>query len=141
MAKNSKKASAKIATDQADAMKSTFDKVTAFSSDFGDMARLNVEALTQSLQLAGKGMTELNTKAFGYMQANMQRNLETAQQLGGMKSLEDLSVLQDITKSGFETYVAQMNELGSLFATTLREASEPLNTQAGAIVEKFQASA
>ena len=141
MAKNSKKASAQMTDGPADAIKSTFEKVTAFSSDFNDMARLNMEALTQSIQVAGKGMTAFNTKAFGYMQANMQRNLETAQQLGTMKSLEDLSVLKDVTKSGFETYVAQMNELGSLFATTLREASEPLNTQAGAIVEKFQASA
>lgn len=121
--------------------KDLFGRATALSGDLSGLAHANMEAMTQSLQAASKGMVEINTKAFGFMQANLQRNLETMRTVSKMKSAEDMSALQDMTKDGFSTYFAQMNELGSLFAGTLRKASEPLNVQAGAVVDKLQATA
>jgi hypothetical protein len=144
MAKKSKNAQAKTDNafgESAEMMKNMFGQAGPFSENLSELSRANMEAMAQSLQATSKGFNEMGTKLMGYMQANIQRNLETARTLSAVKSLEDLSLLQDVTKTGFEAYVGQMNELSSLFATTLKEASAPLNSQAGAIVEKFQASA
>ena len=143
MAKTSKNTQAKMdnmATNSAELMKHLFGQTGLFSNDLSELSRANMNAMAQSLQASSKGVNQMGTMLMGYMQANVERNLETARTLGSVKSLEDLSILQDVTKTGFEAYVGQMNELGNLFATTLKEASEPLNAQAGTLVEKFQAS-
>lgn len=147
MAKQTKKTkpkqddTSKLSFASGDAFKDVFERATSFSSDFGELARSNVEAMTQSLQVAGKGVQEINAKAFEFMQANFEASMEASRKLSSVKSAEDFSGLQEVTKTGFEAYVAQMNEMGTLFAKTLREATEPLNAQAGVVVEKFQASA
>ncbi len=143
MAKTSKNTQANMdnmATNSADLMKHLFGQTGIFSNDLGELSRANMNAVAQSLQASSKGFNQIGTMVMGHMQANVERNLETARTLGSVKSLEDLSILQDVTKTGFEAYVGQMSELGSLFAATLKEASEPLNAQAGTLVEKFQAS-
>lgn len=123
-----------------DKMKDMFGRFGAFSSDFDEMTRANIDAFTTSAETFGKGITEINTKAVDFMQSNIKRNFDVARTLGSAKSAEDLGSIQEITKESFQTYVEQMNEMSSLFATTLREAAEPLNTQAGIVIEKFQAS-
>jgi len=147
MAKQNKKTTASFGSAEAftgaptEAMKDAFERATAMSGDFGALARSNMEAMTESLKVAGKGMTEINAKAFEFMQSNFQRNMEMAKTLGNGASADDMTAFQEIGKLGFQTYVEQMNELSGLFTTTLRNAAEPLNAQAGAVVEKFQANA
>ena len=124
----------------ADKMKDMFDQFGVFPTNLNDMTRSNIEAFSKSAQTFGKGMAEMNAKAMDFMQTNIARNLEVARTIGGIKSTEDLGSVQEMTTAGFKTYVEQMNEMSALFATTLREASEPLSTQAGTVVEKFQMS-
>jgi len=125
---------------QGDAFKEAFERATSMSGGFGELARSNMEAMTLSLKEASKGFTEINTKAYAFMQSNMQKNMEVAKTLTSIKSAEDMTALQGVGKAQFQTYVEQMNELSGMFATTLREAANPLNEQAGAVVEKFQTS-
>lgn len=124
-----------------EAMKDVLERATSMSGDLGEVTRGNMEAMSQSFQLAGKGMAEFNAKALSFMQENFKHNLDTVKTLSGLKSPEDLSSVTDMTKARFEAYVGQMNELGTMFAGALRQAVEPLNAQAGVVVEKFQASA
>lgn len=149
MAKQATKAKAETASPEAatfgafsaaptEAMQAAFEKFTSFSGDFGGMARTNMEAMTQSAQAASKGFSELNTKAFGFMQANMQRNMDAARAFGGVRTAEDFATIQEASKETFQAYAEQANEMSTLFAGTLRAAAEPLNAQASAVVEKLQ---
>ena len=146
MAKQSKKTQTEAAGFGAfsgaptEAMQHAFERLTSLSGDFSGMTKANAEALSQSAQAAGKGFAELNAKAFGFMQANMQRNVETARAFGGFRSAEDFASIQDATKASFQAYAEQASEMGTLFASTLRAAAEPLNAQASAAVEKFQSA-
>jgi len=88
-----------------DAMKEAFDRMTGMSSGFGELARSNMEAVSESLKVAGEGITEMNAKAFEFMQNNFQRNLDAAKTFGTPKSADDLSALQEIGKAEFQTYV------------------------------------
>lgn len=124
-----------------DKMKDMFDQFGALPNSFEEITRSNIEAFTKSAETFGKGMAEMNTKAIDFMQTNIKRNFEAARSLGSVRSAEDFSSIQEITKTGFQAYVEQMNEMSALFASTMRGAAEPLSAQAGAVVEKFQTSA
>lgn len=130
-----------MATESAKMMRQMFGQAGSLPDNFNALSRANMEAMTQSLQASSKGFNQMGTQLMGYMQDNLRRNFETARTLSTVKSLEDLTALTDATKAGFEAYIGQMNALSSLFATTLKDASEPLSAQAGAIVEHFQATA
>ncbi len=122
-----------------EAMKDAFERITAFGGDFGEMGRSNMEALTQSAQIAGKGLSTVNAKTLEFMQSTLQANLKAAQAMGAARSVTEIAELQsDFAKTSVETYVSQMTELANMFTATMRDAFEPLNAQAGLVVEKFQ---
>lgn len=125
-----------------DAMKKTFERAMSFGGDFTELNRASMQAFTESAKAAGKGFEAMNSLAFTFMKQSMENGMEATKAMTGVKSIGEVTEMQaGYAKSAFQAYIEQMNEMSSLFATTMRETVEPLNAQAGAVVEKFQGAA
>lgn len=124
-----------------DAMKEAFEAATSFGGDFGKVSQANLQAMGEGARAAGKGLGALNKAAFGFAKDSVERNVKTAQALGGVKSVAEFTELQsEFARTSLQTYVAHVSEMTELFTTTLQEAAEPLSAQAGAVAERFQAN-
>lgn len=130
------------ATAPVEAAQKAFEQATSFGGEIGEISRANMQAMTQSAQVAGQGLQTLGKTAMTFMQQSAERNMKVLQEMGGVKTVQDFAALQtEYAKTSVQTYVEQMTEMAKMFATTMREAAEPLNAQAGVVAEKFQPTA
>lgn len=129
-------------SDQGEAARNVFEQMTSFGGDFGEIGRANMQAMTQSAQLAGKGFQTLGKAAMDFTSQSFERNIKMAKELGGVKTVQDFTTLQsDFAKETLQTSIEQMTEMAKLFAATVREVAEPMKDQAGMMAQKFQQSA
>ncbi|MEO1015928.1 MAG: phasin family protein [Pseudomonadota bacterium] len=120
-------------------MQKGLDRAMSFAGEFGDIGRGNVAAMTESAKAARKGMEALNTRAMEYMKDAVETGAAATKSVTSAKSLQEAIELQsNFAKAAFEKYVAELNAMTSLMSATMRDAAEPLNAQAGAVVEKLQ---
>lgn len=125
-----------------EAAQKVFEQATSFGGEIGEISRANMQAMTQSAQVASEGFKTLGKTAMSFMQETAERNMKVMQEMGSVKTVQDFTTLQsDFAKNSVKTYVEQMSEMAKMFATTMREAAEPLNAQAGMVAGKFQQSA
>ncbi|MEL7548125.1 MAG: phasin family protein [Pseudomonadota bacterium] len=124
-----------------EAFKKGFERMMSFGGDFSEVNQRNMQAFADSAQAMTKGIEAMNSKAFSYMKQSMEQGMEASRALAGVKSIGEFSELQaDYAKSAFQSYVEQMNQMAELFASTMRDTVEPINAQAGEMVEKLQTS-
>ncbi|MEO1405576.1 MAG: phasin family protein [Pseudomonadota bacterium] len=140
--KNGSKDFEAMAKAPTEAMKRGFDQFMSFGGDFTDINRAGLQAVAESAKATGKGIEAMNSKNFNFMKNSMERSVEATKALAGITTIEGAAEAQaKFVKDSFQASVGQMNEMANLWATTMREAVEPLNSQASAVVEKFQGKA
>ena len=128
--------------DQAEATRNAFKQMASFGGDFSEIGHANLQAMTQSAQLAGKGVQTLGKVAMDFTNQSFERNMKMAKDLGEVKSVQDFTSLQsDFARETLQTSFEQMTEMAKLFVTTAREVAEPMSAQAGLVAQKFQQSA
>ena len=126
----------------ADSVKKSFEQFMTFGGDFSELNRAGMQAFAESAKAAGKGFEAMNTQAFNFFKSSMERSVEATRAMTGTNSFEEVTEMQaKFAKDAFQAYIEQMNQMANLFASTMRDTVEPLNAQAGTVVEKFQGAA
>ncbi len=124
-----------------DAMREGMEKFMSLAGEMTSMSRDGMSAAAESARASAEGVKELNTRAFSYAQGAFSEYVEATKTISGAKTLQEAMELQaNYTKSALESYMSEMTAMAALMANTMREAAQPLNAQAGKMVEKVQAA-
>lgn len=124
-----------------DAMRKNMDRFMSMAGNMSELSREGFQACAESARATAKGAQEVNSKTIAYMQDAMSQSVEATKTVAGAKSMQEAVELQaNFAKSALDAYMTQMSSMASLMANTMREATQPLNTHAGQMVEKFQAA-
>jgi len=122
-----------------EAVRENMDRFMSLAGEMTELSREGITAATASAQASAKGAQEINTKALAFFQESMATGMEASKSVGSAKSLQEAMELQaNFAKSAFDTYMKQFGEMANLYASTMKEASAPLNAHAGTMVEKLQ---
>ena len=123
-------------------MKKSYERSMELMGEVGELQKKNMEAFAESSRITTKGLEELGTRAASYSRDAFEKGVEAARSMGGAQSVQEAMEMQaSFTKSAFEAYLEEMNAMTGMFASLVREASAPLNTQAGEFVSMMQKSA
>lgn len=123
-------------------LKKSYERSVELMGEMGELSKKNLEALTESTRIATKGMEEMSTHAAAFSRDSFDKSVEVAKSFSGVKSVQEALELQSqYSKSAFENYFEQMNKMTGLFASTCRQAAEPLNAQAGKFMSMMQKTA
>lgn len=123
-------------------MKKSYERSMEMMGEVGELQKKNMEAFAESSRITTKGLEELGTRAAFYSRDAFEKGVEAARSMGGAQSVQEAMEMQaSFTKSAFEAYLEEMNAMTGMFASLVREASAPLNTQAGEFVSMMQKSA
>jgi len=122
--------------------KKSYDRSVELMGDMNAFSKSNMEAMAESTRIATKGFEQLGTRAATYSRDSFEKGVEAARSLTSAKSVQEAIELQtNYSKTAFETYLEELNQMTGMFASMVREASEPLNTQASKFVSTLQKSA
>lgn len=125
-----------------DTMKKTYERSLEMYGEFGEIQKKNMEAMAESARITTKGMEELGTRAAAYSKGAFEKGVEAARSVTGAQSVQEAMELQaGYTKSAFEAYLEEVNAMTGMFASMVREAAAPLNTQAGEFMSMMQKTA
>ena len=123
-------------------MKKSYERSMEMLGEFGELQKQNMEAMAESSRIATKGMEELGARAAAYSRGAFEKGVEASRSMTSAQSMQEAFELQaNYTKSAFETYLEEMNAMTGMFASMVREAAAPLNSQAGKFVSVMQKSA
>ncbi len=123
-------------------MKKSYERSMEMMGEVGELQKKNMEALAESSRITTKGLEELGTRAATYSRDAFEKGVEAARSMGGAQSVQEAMEMQaTFTKSAFEAYLEEMNAMTGMFASLVREAAAPLNTQAGEFVSMMQKTA
>ncbi|MEM8636019.1 MAG: phasin family protein [Pseudomonadota bacterium] len=126
----------------AEAMKRGMEQFMSFGGDFSEMNRSGLQAIAESAKAAGKGIEAMSSQNLNFVKSSMERNVEAAKAMANITSMEEAAEAQaKFVKDSFKAYIGQMNEMASLWVSTMRDTAEPLNAQGSSLVEKFQTKA
>ncbi len=122
--------------------KKSYERSVELMGEMGEFGKTNMEAVAESTRITTKGFEELGSHAAAYTRDSFEKGVEAARSMTGAKSVQEAIELQtNFSKSAFETYLEQVNQMTGMFATLVRDASAPLNTQAGKFMSAMQKSA
>lgn len=125
-----------------DTMKKSYDRSMEMMGEMGDLQKKNMEAVAESSRITTKGVEELSTRAASFSREAFEKGVEAAKSMSSAQSVQEAMELQaSYTKTAFEAYLEEVNAMTGMFASLVREASAPLNTQAGQFVSMMQKSA
>ena len=125
-----------------EAFKKSYERSVELMGEMTDFNKKNMEAMAESSHITTKGIEEISSRAASYSRDAFEKGVEAARSFSGAQSVQEAMELQaNYTKSAFEAYLEQMNAMSGMFATVFREASAPLNSQAGEFVSMMQKSA
>ncbi|MEL6566810.1 MAG: phasin family protein [Pseudomonadota bacterium] len=120
-------------------VRENMDRFMSLAGEMTELSREGLTAATASAQASAKGAQEINTKALSFFQESMATGMEASKTVGAAKSLQEAMELQaTFAKTAFDTCMKQFGEMATLYASTMKEASAPLNAHAGTMVEKLQ---
>lgn len=118
------------------AWKDGFEKTLSSYDDLTASTKENMDALVESATVSQKGMEAINAEAISYTQKAMEDGAAAAKAAFSAKNVQELIELNtEYTKSAFDAYIAATTKIGEMFATTAKEASEPLNARMTATIE------
>lgn len=122
--------------------KKSYERSLEMMNEMSEIGKTNLEAVAQSARITTKGFEELGTRAAAYSRDSFEKSVEAARSLTTAKSVQEAMELQaNFSKTAFETYLEELNQVTGKFAALVREASEPLNSQAGKFMSVLQKSA
>lgn len=123
-------------------MKKTYERSVELMGEMGEFSKKNMEAMAESSRITTKSMEEISAKAASFSREAFEKGVEAARTMSSAQSVQEAMELQaNYTKTAFESYLEQVNEMTGMYASMIREASAPLNTQAGQFVSMMQKSA
>ena len=122
--------------------KEQLDKVNELAflnyDELADFNKDTVEAVIASSNVVAKGVEHLGQEIAAYAQQAAEKNIETAQKLFAVKSVQDALDLQaEWAKLAFDGFIAESAKLQDISLRVSTQASAPLSKQANAAVERF----
>ena len=112
----------------------SYDQVVSYGKD-------TVEAYVAAATVAGKGAETLHNELYAYSKQSFEGSVAAAKAILGTKSVHEAFELQsDFAKTAFEAYVGQMTKMSEIFASTAKEAFEPIQGRVQAWVDVVQNS-
>ena len=131
-----------FSTQANETMKKSYERSMEMMGEVGELQKKNMEAFAESTRITTKGIEELSTRAASYSRDAFEKGVEAARSMSSAQSVQEAMEMQaNFTKSAFESYLGEMNAMTGMFASLVREASAPLNSQAGEFVSMMQKSA
>jgi phasin family protein len=125
----------------AEALKTGFEKAVKSYETVSEFSKDNIEALTESLTVAGKGVGTINSEYYAYSKKTVDDTLAVTKAIMASKSVHEALELQtDFAKSAYEAYVGQLTKFGKLFTTTAKDTFAPLQVRVEAFAEAAQSA-
>ena len=123
-----------------EAWKDSFEKTLSSYDDLTVASKENMDALVEAATVSQKGMEAVSNEAVSYTKQAMEDGAAAAKAAFGAKNVQELIELNtEYTKSAFDAYIAASTKMGEMFASTAKEASEPLNARVNATIEAASA--
>jgi phasin family protein len=123
------------------AFKDSIEKSLAAFGDVNTHSKKNLEAAVASVTAATKGAETLGAQAMAFSKKSIEDQVAAAKSLAAAKSVQEVVELQTgFAKSALEAYVAQMNLMTEIVASSVKESLSPLNERVTAFVERVQAA-
>jgi phasin family protein len=124
-----------------EAFKANFEKAVKSYDHFLGYGKDTVEAYMKAANVAGKGAETLHNEIYAYSKQSIEDSMTAMKAVLGSKSAHEAFELQtDFAKTAFDAYVGKMTKIGEIFASTTKEAFEPLQGRVQAWVEVVQNS-
>ena len=131
-----------ISNTASDTMKKSYEKSMELMGEMGELSKKNMEAVAESTRITTKGFEEMGASNATFTRGAYEKGIEAAKSMSSAQSVQEAMELQaTYTKSAFEAYLEQVNSMTGKFASLVREASAPINTQAGQFVSMMQKTA
>jgi len=107
------------------------DEIAAFNKG-------NLEAFVAASAAAAKGLETLSQELLAYNQKTMETGIATTKALLGCRTMQDLVEVQaNLTRKGFEDWIAEGTKLSELTVKVANQAAEPINARLNEAVERF----
>ncbi len=124
-----------------EALKVGYEKAVKNYDQFVGYGKDTVEAYVAAATVAGKGAEVLHNELYSYSKQSFEGSIAAAKALLGTKSVHEAFELQsDFAKNAFEAYVGQVTKMSEIFASTAKEAFEPIQGRVQAWVDVVQSS-
>lgn len=129
-------------TASSDAARKNYERSVAFVGEMTELSKQNLAAVTESAQIAGKAIEEMTTRAASYAKEAAEDAMSTTRSISSAKSVKEaLEIQAGYAKTSFDRYLEEMNAWTGLFASSMKNAFEPINAQAGEFVALMQRKA
>jgi len=124
-----------------EALKNGFEKAAKSYDQVFAYGKETVEACLKSANVAGKGAETLHNEIYTFSKQAIEDQIAATKALMATKSAHEAFELQtDFARTAFDAYVGEISKLGEIFASTTREAFEPLQGRVQAWVDVVQSS-
>lgn len=121
------------------AFKDNAEKSLAALNEMNAQGKRNLEAVVASVTAATRAAETLGAQAMAYTKASLEKQVEVARALTGVRSVQEAVELQTTyARSALETYVAEMNKATEVMAAAMKDTVKPLNERATAMMEAAQ---
>ena len=125
-----------------DAARKGFERSVELMGEMNSFGKQNFAAMSESAKVTAKAFETMSTRAAAYMKGASEDFMSASRSVTSAKSVKEAMELQaGYAKSSFDRYVEELNAWTGLFATSMRDAVEPLNAQAGEFVAMMQRKA
>jgi len=122
------------------AFKDSIERTVAAMTEMNAHSKKNLEALIAAATATAKGAETVGARAMAFSKKSLEGQIAAAKALSGAKSIQEAVELQTTyAKGAFETYVAEINEISEITASSVKEALSPINERVTAMVERVQA--
>ena len=123
------------------AFKDAAEKSLGALNEMSAQGKRNLEAVVASVTAATKGAEELASQAMAYTKTSMQTQAEAARSITAARSVQEVLELQtNYAKTAMEAYMAQMTRASETVTVAVKDAMQPLNARATAMMESVQAA-
>jgi len=117
----------------------SFEKASKGFDEIAMIGRQNIEAAIKSVNVAAKGMEEINGEFIAFSREALEDGVSAAKAAMAAKNIQEAFEIQaGFAKSATEAYFGHMTKFGEMFATVARDAFEPINGRVQAMVEKIR---
>jgi phasin family protein len=124
-----------------EALKNGFEKAAKGYDQFFTYGKQTVEAYVKAANAAGKGVETIQNELYNFSKQAIEEQMAAAKAIMSTKSVHEAFELQtDFAKSAFDTYFGEMTKLGEIFASTTKDAIEPLQGRMQAWIDVVQSA-
>ncbi len=119
-----------------------YERSVGVMGEMGELSKKNMEAVAESTKITTKAMEDIGTRYADFSRGTFERGMEAAKSMTSAQSVQEAMEMQaGYAKSFMETYLEEVNALTGRFASMVKDASAPINAQAGQVVSTLQARA